>query len=300
MSQTPHPLTFHVAHSNPITIRVGLPETTGKIASAAYHLRQPILISAGALWDPSREHFRPPGMTVIRMQNRSLDSAGFTRGKGGAYPWTVEQYADLGCTWGWDWWSQMDLCCEEAIAPDRAAVIQRVKDSAALYLECAAAARRHLGKTIGAQAPTAVLQGRLPEDYERSADLLATACGGNLPAFLGVGSMCTRPVGGREGLIPILEHLARILPAQVKLHLFGVKGAALRYLHAFPQVVSVDSMAWDFRARVLWREGKRLGKTLTEHRIMVMKGWLLAQLHMSSGADPASTEEREAHRFDDA
>jgi len=267
-----------------LDLYVGTPETTGQIPSTLLRLKQPTLVSAGALWQPDTERFRPPGLVIIRMLRKMLDSSGFVRGKGGAYPWTVEQYADLGCQWGWDAWAQMDLCCEEAIAPHQAAITARVIESAKLHIACAAAARRHIGKTPGAQAPFPVLQGRRVDDYTRSADLLATACGGALPAFVGVGSMCTRPLRGEEGLLPIVEALDQLLPAHVTLHLFGVKGVALRYLLDFPRVVSVDSMAWDKRASWLWDVEKvRLDKSRTRHRIAVLRKWIEAQQGYLSG-----------------
>src|SRR3546814_10429556 len=67
-----------------------------------------------------------------------------------------------------------------------------------------------------------VIQGRLPEDYERCIDAL---WGMMKPgAIIGVGSMCRREIDGPEGLIAVIDHLDRVLPKGVRLHAFGVKG----------------------------------------------------------------------------
>lgn len=76
-----------------------------------------------------------------------------------------------------------------------------------------------------------------------------------LPALVGVGSICGREVTGPEGILPVLDALHAELPATTQLHLFGVKGDVLPYLHHFPgRVYSIDSMAWDNAAR--WEAGK--------------------------------------------
>lgn len=96
--------------------------------------------------------------------------------------------------------------------------------------------------------------------------------------------MCTRPLHGPEGLLPIVEGLDRLLPSHVKLHLFGVKGIALRHLRGSTRVTSVDSMAWDKRASWLWNvEKKRLHSSRTQHRIACMKNWLSTQQSYLAG-----------------
>ena len=104
--------------------------------------------------------------------------------------------------------------------------------------------------------PLPTLQGRRPEDYLWSARELARVHPwGRLPELVGVGSVCTRPLYGDEGLMPVMDALHAALPWWVRLHLFGVKGAALSLLHRWPgRVASVDSMAWDKAAQIRARE----------------------------------------------
>jgi len=254
------------------------------------------MVSAGALWVPQAERFQLPSLRCFHL-DAALDSSGFVRGKMGAYPWTVAQYVELAWSFGWAWWSQMDLPCEEALAPDRADVVPRIEASAALHADCLEEARR----VRSASSPTSlaarltdpvpVMQGRYPSDYKRSGELLARVCGGELPDFVGVGSMCTRPTGGPDGLIAIVEALDAWLPPQVGLHLYGVKGDGLRALRGFSRVVSVDSMGWDDRARwAAWERFQSLSelqkqhilKTRTRntvaHRVEVLRRWYAEQV----------------------
>jgi len=89
---------------------------------------------------------------------------------------------------------------------------------------------------------------------------------------MGIGSVCRRHLHGPDGLLVILNKLDRELPAGVRLHLFGVKGDAIRHLRDLPRVQSVDSMAWDLAAR---RE--REGSSRIEDRSEAMRRWYLAQ-----------------------
>src|SRR3546814_16553034 len=64
----------------------------------------------------------------------------------------------------------------------------------------------------GFPQPMPVLQGRSPTDYLRSFDLLFDhRAPQELPAVMGVGSMCRRPAGE---LISTLDALDRTLPAR--------------------------------------------------------------------------------------
>lgn len=267
-----------------IIVRVGLPKTTGRIALEARRRGYPALVSAGALWDPHRETFRVPGMLLLRMASVVLDSAGFVRGLSG-YPWTVAQYVLYAVTWHFfEWWAQMDLPCEEALAPDKQAVRARVRASAALFAECLAESRRLRAEGYRFHSdPMPVLQGRDPEDYALSAALLAEICGGSLPPLVGVGSMCTREVGGPAGVLAIVEALDKLLPPGVRLHLFGVKGPALRQLAAMAhRVASTDSMGWDFGERMdAFNEGR---PNTAEGRALAMVEWMEAQAgHLREG-----------------
>lgn len=246
--------------------RIGIPKLSGQIARALHRLRQPGMVSAGALWRPKTERFGSPGLLSLRM-DLALDSGGFVAASRGGFPWTVEQYVTLACTWAWAWWSQMDMPCEKTLAPDQAAVRARVEETARLLTLCLAEARRQRGDR-GAypwmRDPVPVLQGRMPDDYAYSAELAAKVLGGELPDFIGVGSMCTRQVGGPDGVLAIVEALDRILPPRVELHLYGVKGDALRHLKGSSRVRSCDSMGWDDRARWAAFEKGRPSATVQE------------------------------------
>ena len=100
-----------------------------------------------------------------------------------------------------------------------------------------------------------VIQGRSRDDYERCVDALWSAMAPG--AIIGVGSMCRRAITGPEGLVAIFEHLDRILPQEVRLHGFGVKGTALPYLTPLAhRIASIDSQAYGIAAR---REALRRG-----------------------------------------
>ena len=88
--------------------------------------------------------------------------------------------------------------------------------------------------------------------------------------------MCTREVGGPEGVLAILGALDKFLPRGVRLHLFGVKGPALRYLPDFgDRVESVDSMGWDFGERMEARRERR--PNTVKGRAEAMVAWVETQ-----------------------
>lgn len=268
------------------TIRVGLPYSAlSHLALTALDLRAPALISMGSFYR------RAEGGLVRKIGDApwtvpcALDSAGFSamvQWKG--YPWTVEAHVNFvrtnGGRWAlpipWEWWAAMDYCCEAAIARDRGQVEQRMRltiDAAEETLEWVDFWRSE-GDALS--YPLLTLQGRTPADYLWSARELARVWRGRegreLPALLGVGSVCTRPLHGEEGLLPILDALHSELPPDVRLHLFGVKGQALAHIAVYgDRVQSIDSMAWDRAAR--WA-----GETSLEQRGQHMRKWYLAQL----------------------
>lgn len=176
----------------------------------------------------------------------------------------------------WDWWAAMDYCCEEQIASSRAEVEKRMSLTIASYEETLEAVKSYWDEGWDwfsmLPRPMPTLQGRRPADYIWSAQKLAevwarrpmtdteemeeyeTGDGRGdeiLPRLVGIGSVCGRDVDGPEGVLSVLDVLHRELPPYVRLHLFGVKGDVLRYMHMFPgRVESIDSMAWDTRARM--------------------------------------------------
>lgn len=182
--------------------------------------------------------------------------------------------ADLiGADCPWTWWSAMDFCCEPEVASDAAVVRKRVDATVASYGDCLEAAEcwRSEGVT-DLPDPMPVLQGWRPQDYVRCAEAIAElidrehpcrcpsgdedcdaewhrGSDAGLPDLVGVGSVCRRRVGGPDGVLALVDALDRVLPERVKLHLFGVKSAAVVALADHPRILSVDSMAWDYAAR---------------------------------------------------
>lgn len=254
----------------------------------------------GSFYRPGQGLCRKPGWAAWTLPC-ALDSAGFSAMvHWGGYPWTVSDHVDFVRTNGgrwelpipWDWWAAMDYCCEQAIAPNRAEVRRRMDltiQSAADTLDEVAMWWEEGDNTLS--RPMLTLQGRTPADYLWSAGELARIWQARpmteseegegrledsreLPPLLGIGSVCTRPLQGPEGLLPILDVLDRELPRYVQLHLFGVKGEAMRYLHLFGgRIASIDSMAWDSAAR-----HDKSARYTTAHRAGHMARWYQAQL----------------------
>jgi len=253
-------------------LRVGLPASTGSLPIAAEALDQPCLISANSLWCPKRREFRTPGLAINDL-DVALDSAGFVAMvRYGGYRWTPEQYVELAGSYSWAWWASMDFCCEPQVAGNRAVVAERIERTALYLFACRCIAYRW--RTAGAfwlADPMPVLQGWTPDDYESSIEQTDAALGGEWPALVGVGSVCRRSWGGAEGLGMVLRRIFDRLPAGVGVHLFGVKGDALARLEGNPRVVSSDSMAWDYAARMAE------GSTTMAKRIDAMAEWVGAQ-----------------------
>lgn len=235
-------------------IRLGLPySAAGALCRAAQAAGAETLISAGAMWRQGRG-FTPIGLAAW-LTPSALDSAGFSAMRQGGYRWTVAQYVEFVVTnsgdgamvFPWAWWAAMDYCCEAEIAP--------------------------------------TLQGRLPADYLRSATELTAVCrDGRLPGLVGVGSVCRRNLRGPDGLLAVLAALDG-LPTYVRLHLFGVKGSLLEHLGPYAdRVESVDSMAWDSRAR---HEARDLGLPFaSDLRAEHLQRWYAAQLAAVAAVPP--------------
>lgn len=225
-------------------IRVGMEGGRRAVLDRARELGAPILISANSLWNNRRRQFSGKWKCYSGF-DLALDSGGFVAMRQfGGYRWTVRQYVELAKAIHPTWWAQMDFCCEPELAADRAAVATRIAATAHHLREC-----RSIASGENVPAPLPVLQGWHPVDY----------CQGPIyerdypwPDLVGVGSVCRRQVGGRDGLMAVVEALHGCLPAHVKLHLFGVKSTALeKILIEFPdRVASMDSMAWNYGSRL--------------------------------------------------
>jgi len=293
-----------------VQVRVGVPHRGGRLPIACWRRGYPVMVSAAAFWDRKKRRMLIPTVTPLWDCDVVLDSAGFTamqgfarretptQGIAGIYPWTLEDYLVLASSLGGclSWYAQPDFCCEPEIASDQETRTWRVRATATLleanlrtvaewqhayYEGC-----RSDGRSIEAaervardllSPPVPVLQGWTADDYRESCDLLAEVWerweGLYGLALVGVGSVCRRgltdPIHGIEAILRAIEDR---LPSGARLHLFGVKGAALRALTGHPRVASVDSMAYDFAAR---REALvNQHSNSMSHRIDALDRWM--------------------------
>jgi hypothetical protein len=219
-------------------IRVGIPASFRRFSAKASAIGAPVLVSANAFWKGAE--FRTPSPDLFSGCDTALDSAGFVamvRYKG--YRWSVHDYVKLVASYPWAWWAAMDYCCEPQVAADKDEVRRRVELTAKGLAICDAAAAEG-----GVSAPMPVIQGWMPDDYERCAELMP-----RLGKLVGIGSVCRRSLGGPYGLFSVLTRLDRVLSQDIQFHLFGVKGTAIEKLAGHPRIFSVDSMGWDAAAR---------------------------------------------------
>jgi hypothetical protein len=221
-----------------LLIRVGIPASFRRFSAVAHDIGAPILVSANAFWRKGR--FGLPNGAIFNGADVALDSAGFVAMfRYWGYQWLLGDYVNFAGRMRPTWWAAPDYCCEPEIASDRAEVLERLTRTA-FKLDWA----RQVAADRGVPLPMPVLQGWFPDDYLRCADLIP-----DLPALVGVGSVCRRALAGPAGILRVVTHLERWLPPHVRLHLFGVKGTAIRALAGHPRIHSVDSAAWDFQAR---------------------------------------------------
>lgn len=268
-------------------VRVGVPVTGGQLVSAARVQRFPVLFSANAFartYGQGHERggdfrsFRLPNLDQFAGLDAALDSAGFVAAvRYGDYRWSVKEYFDLVESFPWAWYASMDYCCEPEISGDRSLRLLRIAATCFMYGECPKEARlRNL------PMPMPVLQGWTPLEYVECARWMPLL---QWPALIGIGSVCRRPVHGPTGILAILEAIDGILPAHVKLHLFGVKSSALDYLAHHPRVASVDSMAWDVSARAERRTGRDMA-----FRIGHMQAWSQRQQRIVEKGRPTGAQ----------
>lgn len=294
----------------------------GPLTETARALGASVLLSAGGLWRDGtagghhKRGFRIPE-AAWGCRSVSLDSAGFTAMLAGGYRWSVSEYVEAvvtatssknpGAPFPFAWWSAMDYCCEQQVAGNREEVRRRVDLTVRTYGELL----RELNQWredgafgLDVPDPMPVLQGRKPEDYLRCARELAEVIdeldpclcpyGGQdcqahahrrrtgLPTLVGLGSVCRRHLRGEEGLLALLPALDAGLPPHVRLHLFGVKGAALLALRPWwHRIASADSMAWDTAARedaraAYRREGVNPKNTVAR-RATFLRSWYETQ-----------------------
>lgn len=239
-------------------VRVGLPLTGGQLVAAARSSGYAVLFSANAFartYPRTHERagdfrcFRRPDAQQLDGLDAALDSAGFVAAAHyGDYRWSVDDYIDLAASYPWTWYASMDMSVEPEIAEDRPLRLLRIAATAGLLFRCTRAARAK-----GLKAPMPVLQGWTVDEYLLCADWLPLR---EWPSLVGLGSMCRRAVEGSNGILAVLDAVDRVLPAHVQFHLFGVKSTVLDRIANHPRVASMDSMAWDVRARCERRTGR--------------------------------------------
>ena len=244
-------------------IRIGIPACFGKLFAATTDIGAPVLVSANAFW---RGKFPTRRSPIFENVDCALDSAGFVAMfRYWHYRWALDQYVAFAGLMRPTWWAAPDYCNEPEIASDRREVMERVRRTA-FKLDWA----RQVAADRGVPAPMPVLQGWFPDDYLRCIDMMP-----DLPALVGVGSVCRRALSGPAGLIRVVARLDASLPANVKLHLFGVKGTAIAALAGHPRILSIDSQAWDAAAR---RQKECHGENFNiAYRERHLRNWYAAQ-----------------------
>lgn len=280
-------------------MRVGVPHRSGKLAFHAFEREYPVMVSANAFWDKEKGEFRIPQATDLEMTDFALDSAGYVAmkqwgtvgrqpGIAGVFPWSLSAYLAFATSVGASWYSAPDMCCEPEVAHNKEEVRYRVRATATLLEACLRQLYRwheELSKTCNARTianmlppPTPVLQGWSIDDYQLSAELTLRVWERwqpwlAAPALIGIGSVCRRTVHHpQHGLLNVLAGLEGHLPPSSRVHVFGVKGAALSHLKQLKWIASADSMAWDVKAR---RKAFERGFSNTvAHRATAMTDWM--------------------------
>jgi hypothetical protein len=298
-------------------MRVGIPHSGGRLAIHADNEGFAAMVSASAFWDRTKRVFRMPEYTPLSEMDFALDSAGYTAllgfqrkgrqdGIAGIFPWSYEAYIEFACLSGSSWYSQPDLCVEEGVAKDAEAVNYRIRATATLLegmLQILYEWQNELSRTCNStvvanmlRPPVPVLQGRVRSDYLYSLELLDAVWSRyegwlDKPALIGVGSMCRRDLHDKEeGLYAVLETLRPHFPEGSKAHLFGVKNQALNEVPKFDFVASVDSMAFDFSARV--KAHKQGVSNTIERRSAEMTEWMQSAMARITSASRAPSNLR--------
>ncbi|WP_321935495.1 hypothetical protein [Paraburkholderia sp. J8-2] len=281
-------------------MRVGVPQRSGALALNATLKQYPVMVSANAYWDPKKQCFNIPEHTPLIDANVAVDSAGFVammlfKSKGlqsgmcGVFPWSYEQYLTFANLMRPAWYSAPDMCCEPQAVSGQDEIDWRIDATGTLLEGCMRVLyewQDQLAKggcntqtiTDLVRIPVPIVQGWSISDYLASLELTLQVWERwqpwvAPPALMGLGSVCRRDLHHPEhGLFAILEQLEGRLPKGTKLHLFGVKGAALDRVRMYDFVASFDSMGWDYGAR---RQALRSGMSNTMgHRIGKMNEWM--------------------------
>lgn len=261
---------------DPIELGVGIVPRP-PFAAETERLGAPAMVSANSLWNHERRSWSVQDY-LRNHSNLWLDSGGFVAANiYGGYRWTFDEYLDLVADLRPAQYFTLDLCCEPELNVDTE---ERIETTVENWRELTLLAdRRHLRR------PAIVITGTSPEDYVkcllRYSDELANY--DVWPNMIGIGTLCRRDVPGILSVLAAVDeffsgpYAPRLAP---KYHLFGVKGAALGELRDHPKVLSADSMAWAFRARVTARE---LGIPASNaHKLEHLRAWRDRHLELLS------------------
>jgi hypothetical protein len=275
---------------------LGLPYVAeGPLLQTARALQAPVLLSANAfsLWNVRgglREwtSFRTKHLRLLDGLEASLDSAGYVAMvRYGGFEWSTNAYLDLCAAYPWRHFSQLDFCCEEAVAGDRETVLDRISMTVRGYFDCRRAAQdRGISDRL-----MPVLQGRTPDDYARCLDRMSTCIDDS--TLIGIGSVCRRPTHGPNGILAIIDRLDDELGAKpTRWHMFGVKSDAAAALRDHPRIASFDSQAYGVHAR---KRALRDGHSKTNVFLAaVMREWYTTQRAMLD-APPEAQAPRQTH-----
>ena len=238
-------------------VRVGVSRSLRRLRGVCESIKAPMMLSAGSLIDYRHGGLKVPNCLIGA--DVALDSAGFVAMKvhGGTYPWSCAQYLDVVEKLKPTWYASRDYCVEPELIDSPLERARRIERTVSEYLKLCG-----LAENRGLSMPIPVLQGWYAEEYLKCAELMGIRKG-----LVGVGSVCRRNLRGKDGLGSILDALTNL---GLRLHLFGVKGAALKSIRSdmfwSKCVVSTDSHAWDFSAR-------KKGIRTLDGRITHLKQW---------------------------
>ena len=231
---------------------LGLPHLRkGPLLSRARELGVPVLVSANAfavyrkdkLGIPYFDGFDGSSFANASGMNLQLDSGGFSAMRQySGWPWGPQEYITFASSLPVVRFYSMDYCVEPEVAASVTEVHDRISRTVRLNVLC-----RNLAIEAGSIARFApVVQGWLASDYGRCIERMPWL---SEHSVVGIGSFCRRQPHGPNGVLQILSHLDRWLPANCRVHLFGLHGEAMELCREHPRVISVDSQAWGKTAR---------------------------------------------------
>lgn len=202
----------------------------------------------------------------------AADCGGFVATlKWGDYRYTPDEYARWLETFRPVWAATMDYCCEDEITSGKPGVVRERQQKTSAMAELF---WREYRDAPWVWVPT--VQGWHVEDYQRHArelkPLIAEMQAQGDVFRVGIGTLCAR------ASVTMVRHVVSVVAAELRgvpLHLWGVKLNVLKSRYLLPQVVSVDSAAYDTGG--LGRSGheareerQEMGLTQYEHVYQVL------------------------------